>query len=229
MTSKYTTDLRLIAILTMLIDHIGFIFFPNQPIFRIIGRFSFPLFAWGIAQGAKYTHNAAKYAWRLFVFALIAQYPYYLFGTIAPSPIAKLNVIFTLLLGLLAILSYRSHLSKLLKIACIYLCCFFSLTLNSDYQIIGVLSVLLSYIFMTNFPALFISQLFLFSLPITFSLITQSLNNLITFNIYLPLFAPLAFFLTRLPQSRLSKFKYLFYLVYPLQFLIIYLIKTHLK
>lgn len=43
----------------MLLDHLGTIYFPDLIIFKIIGRLSFPLFAWGIAIGAERTKNMA--------------------------------------------------------------------------------------------------------------------------------------------------------------------------
>ena len=48
--------IQFIAALTMLIDHIGMVFFPSVIGFRAIGRLSFPLFAFGIAEGVRYTH-----------------------------------------------------------------------------------------------------------------------------------------------------------------------------
>jgi len=210
----------------MLIDHIGLIFFPHLLIFRVIGRLSFPLFAWGVALGAKYTHDIKKYAWRLFLFALISQYPFNLFGSITSVGSAKLNVIFTLLSGLLAIQAYKSQLPLVLKTACIYLLIYLSIILDSDYQAIGVLSVLFSYIFMTNFSALFVSQLILFASPFILVLIYRLLGfSAGTTGIY-SLLAPFSFFFTRLKTTKPNpKLKYLLYFVYPLQFLIIYLIK----
>ena len=49
--------IQFIAALTMLIDHIGMVFFPSVIGFRAIGRLSFPLFAFGIAEGVRYTHR----------------------------------------------------------------------------------------------------------------------------------------------------------------------------
>ena len=45
----------------MVIDHVGYIIFPNVLTFRIIGRISFPIFAFMIANGTKYTKNKLKY------------------------------------------------------------------------------------------------------------------------------------------------------------------------
>ena len=36
--------LKIIAAISMLIDHIGYMFFPDVIIFRIIGRLAFPIF-----------------------------------------------------------------------------------------------------------------------------------------------------------------------------------------
>ena len=36
--------LKMIAILTMLVDHTGAVLFPDQMIFRYIGRIAFPIF-----------------------------------------------------------------------------------------------------------------------------------------------------------------------------------------
>lgn len=78
--------LKLIACITMLIDHIGLVFKddlavidPNLPnICRLIGRIAFPLFAFGIAEGAAHTSSPKKYLRRMFLFALIAQLPFML-------------------------------------------------------------------------------------------------------------------------------------------------------
>ena len=44
MTNLDTDFLKLVAIFSMLIDHIGGIFFPEVGIFRWIGRLAFPRF-----------------------------------------------------------------------------------------------------------------------------------------------------------------------------------------
>ena len=65
--------LKLIAVVTMLIDHIGAILFPRMMFLRMIGRISFPIFAFMIAEGCFYTSNKAKYVFNLSVFAVISQ------------------------------------------------------------------------------------------------------------------------------------------------------------
>ncbi len=87
--------LKLFAALCMVIDHIGYVFYPGDALFRVIGRLSFPLFAWLLTQGESKTQNVTAYFKRLFIFALISQ-PFYawLFD------VSQLNVLVTLAVGL---------------------------------------------------------------------------------------------------------------------------------
>ena len=54
-------QLKIIAMVTMMLDHIGLLFFPKIAIFRVLGRIAFPIFAYMIAEGCRYTKNRAKY------------------------------------------------------------------------------------------------------------------------------------------------------------------------
>jgi len=44
----------------MTVDHLGFILFPSLIILRIIGRIAFPIFAYMIAEGCRYTKNEKR-------------------------------------------------------------------------------------------------------------------------------------------------------------------------
>lgn len=90
--------MQIIAMLTMLIDHIGDVFVSDNPVYRIIGRIAFPLYTYGIVLGYRYTSNFQRYVRRLSVLALVSQLPFMLlFQTFA------LNAIFTLTVSLLTI------------------------------------------------------------------------------------------------------------------------------
>lgn len=69
--------LKLLACAFMLIDHIGMIFFPWVSIYRIIGRLAFPIFAFMISEGARYTKNKLRYFLTLLVLAAIIEAVYY--------------------------------------------------------------------------------------------------------------------------------------------------------
>lgn len=40
-----------LAMLTMLIDHVGLVFFPTDPAWRIAGRLAFPIYAYALYMG----------------------------------------------------------------------------------------------------------------------------------------------------------------------------------
>ena len=56
-----SNQLKILACITMLIDHIGYFIFPQITILRLIGRLTFPIFAFLISEGAKYTKNKVRY------------------------------------------------------------------------------------------------------------------------------------------------------------------------
>ncbi|MBU3173396.1 conjugal transfer protein TraX [Clostridium estertheticum] len=129
----------------MLIDHVGDILFPNILFFRIIGRLSFHLFAWGIAKGYNTTRNFKKYAVRLFLLAVISQIPYFL-----AFKNTNINICFTLLSGLFVLKLYDSSLSKLIRWPFIIALLLISQYLHFEYGFYGVLTILIFYIYWNN-------------------------------------------------------------------------------
>ncbi len=91
MTREQRQFIQCVAALTMLIDHIGAVFFPTVIGFRAIGRLSFPLFAFGIAQGVTYTSDFRKYFARILIAAAVSQ-PIYMkvFGVTSLNPLFML-------------------------------------------------------------------------------------------------------------------------------------------
>lgn len=79
-TNLDTDLLKLIAIVSMLIDHIGGAFFPTVGMFRWIGRLAFPIFCYCLTVGLLYTHDIKRYLGRLALFAVISQ-PFYVLAT----------------------------------------------------------------------------------------------------------------------------------------------------
>ena len=95
--------LRLLALLTMLVDHAGLALFPQVGAFRCIGRLSFPLYCFLLAQGCRHTRDLRSYARRLLLLACLSEIPFDLliFGRAACG--VEQNVLFSLLLGLMAV------------------------------------------------------------------------------------------------------------------------------
>ena len=54
-------QLKIFALIAMTLDHIGLELLPQYPFLRIIGRLAFPLFAYMIAEGCRYTKNRTRY------------------------------------------------------------------------------------------------------------------------------------------------------------------------
>ncbi len=79
--------LKIVAMVTMLIDHIGVLYFGNFAdgslgaqiyiIFRTVGRIAFPIFVYQLALGYRFTHDRQAYRKRLLIFGLISQIPYF--------------------------------------------------------------------------------------------------------------------------------------------------------
>ena len=69
--------LKLIAALTMLLDHAGILLFPQVKLFRILGRLAFPIFAYMIAEGCRYTKNKLRYFLMVFGLGTACQLVYY--------------------------------------------------------------------------------------------------------------------------------------------------------
>ena len=95
-----TQLLKLIAVITMVIDHIGAILFPSVLILRVIGRLSFPLFAFSTFIGYFKTKNLKKYLLRLLILAVISQ-PIYMIAF--DRFYLSLNIFFTLIFELIII------------------------------------------------------------------------------------------------------------------------------
>lgn len=96
--------IKIIALVSMILDHIGLYLYPDLIIFRVIGRLAFPLFAFSLVEGFIYSNNLCRYSLRLVLAGIAAQPAYnYLHTGGLFWPWEKLNICFTLALGLLFI------------------------------------------------------------------------------------------------------------------------------
>ena len=95
--------LKIIALISMTCDHVGDSLVHTTSFLNVIGRIAFPIFAFQISEGYQHTRDLKKYFIRLGTFALISQIPFMLFLSTYTPDYYKLNIFFTLLLGLAAI------------------------------------------------------------------------------------------------------------------------------
>ena len=70
-------QLKVIAMIAMTCDHVGLQLLPQLGFLRIIGRLAFPIYAYMIAEGCRYTHDRGRYFFRLASLALVCQGVYY--------------------------------------------------------------------------------------------------------------------------------------------------------
>jgi hypothetical protein len=211
--------LKVIAMVTMLIDHVAYYLVPHDAsiylVMRIIGRIAFPIFAYYVATGYKRTSDINKYMVRMFVFALITQVPFYFFS----HGEFYLNVMFTFFMALLMLRLYERN--NLLWVVMLFL----ADVANMDYGAYGLLIILIFYLFGDNKKKSFMFLLLL-------SLIYDSLRVLEYGNIHWTFYiqslcvmaVPIIYF--KFKQIRINK--YISYLFYPVHISIIVLIEKFL-
>lgn len=133
--------LKMIAIITMVIDHFGLMFFPQEQVYRIIGRVSFVLFSFLLVEGTEHTKDIKSYLKRLFIWALISEIPYDLAMTGEVFNIEKQNIFFTLFLSAFGIYQIKTANTMLKKIAVVIATFFVIDLLKADYGAYGLLVV----------------------------------------------------------------------------------------
>lgn len=141
--------MQMIAMITMLIDHLGAVFFQDQLWMRIIGRIAFPIYCYLLVVGYHRTRSKKRYASRLFGLALLSQIPFSLAFTTT-----GVNVIGTLFVSLLIVMAIdyfkgRAWLQWTVALLLLILAYWPMEALGFDYAIYGVLLVLI-YRYMPN-------------------------------------------------------------------------------
>ena len=219
--------LKIIAVITMFIDHLGYTIFGKFSYLNYIGRISFPIFAFQISEGYIHTKNLKKYFLRLFLFAIISQIPFMLFHSIISSSFS-LNIFFTLLLGLCSIYIYDKCKYKFLGIIASAFLAFIAQITNCDYGAYGVAIILIFYIFKNstiNSCIFFIlATLIKYSIPcIEYGIFPKEYLYL-----FIGTIIPTLFFATYNGKKGKDT-KYFLYLFYPIHLLLLYGVYLILK
>ena len=210
--------LKWVAIITMTIDHVGAVLYPELRILRFVGRIAFPLFAYLLVLGLENTRNVRNYLIRLFVFAAISQVPFFL--ALDYAPFELLNIFFTLGLGLMFVYFFqKASIFAFIPLLASFL-------INFDYGIYGLaligcmallrkntklgiaLIVLLNCLFLFPFSSQFLS---LAALPL---IVLHDTGYLSIVKDYGEDY--------KIPLWR----KYFFYIFYPLHLFLIYVVST---
>lgn len=134
-------QLKLIAVITMLIDHIGYILLPQMEFLRYIGRISFPIYCFLIAEGARHTHDIYKYFGRLAAFAVVSEIPFNLAFSGEFIDMKSCNVFVTLAFGVAAIICLQKLQNKWVSAGVIAILALLAYCLRSDYSWYGILMI----------------------------------------------------------------------------------------
>lgn len=230
--------LKLIAIVTMFIDHTGVALVENgilkfqdtglmqqilatpegvrwsmvDTLLRTVGRLAFPIFCFLLVEGFLHTRDVKKYGARLLAFAFISEVPFDLaiFGRwFYPQ---YQNVYFTLFLGLCVLEGYRRTAGRPIKQALAVVAgCLAAVVIRCDYDVIGILMILFFYIYHDNrlLKALFGGGL-------------AVIESLACFGAAVLAFIPIHLYNGRRGERNL---KYFFYCFYPAHLLLLYILR----
>lgn len=215
-TNLDTDFLKLIAAITMMVDHIGFIFFPQYAALRWIGRLSFPLFCYCLTVGLLYTHNIKKYLLRLAVFAVVAQIIYAIFlpGATFYASLIDWNIFFTLFFSLLFMwgITAKKWFTLALSAISLFVLLFFGL----QYGASGI-ALMLIFCFCRNMPRMGACLYVLYYLPAlwanTASMLSLNIWGLCIDWSFFAVFAAPLIFLPTYTKIRINK--WFFYFFYP--------------
>lgn len=220
-------DLKLIAIITMTIDHIGVVFgTPFYNLLRAVGRLSFPIFAFLLTEGYVHTKSFGKYFFRLLVLALISEviYDYVFYGSFIY--LEANNIFFTLALGLLTLWlldKSRTLVKKYFKEK-IDLTIILPITYLLIIVVMGLIAELLSFSY-GMLGILVISFFYLFKKNFSLTVLSVSLSTLILGDT-MQYFSLLSLILIYFYNKKLGKkSKMFFYLYYPLHILVLGVIR----
>lgn len=149
--------LRSLAMLLMLIDHVGLTFFPEHMWLRYVGRLAFPIFAFLLVEGFVHTRNLPRYLGRLLLLAVVTDIPYQLMSTRTWFYQPFRNVVWTFLVALVAIWAMeqvKQHLkgwvNLLPQVGIAWIAYWLANLMQTDYHGLGVLMVLGFYWFRGN-------------------------------------------------------------------------------
>ena len=202
--------LKMIAMLSMTIDHLAYYYGCENPylyeLMRTIGRIAFPTFAFLLAEGFVHTRDKSKYMINLFVFALLSEVPWMLLNHDGSH-----NVLFTLLAGILGMHIIENSRNRWTTMAFVALVGAATVFADTDYSWRGYGLVLIFYMFRGR-PDLQT----LFGIPLMYEYGIMGI---------MMAFAVIWFYNGERGFIRGKAWKYAFYAFYPVHLMLIYCLR----
>lgn len=239
-------NLKIIALVTMLIDHIGsIIIYPlymnacfvngvglmgdSMPdkakilyqiyvLLRFIGRIAFPIFAFMLTEGFIHTKNLKKYFIRMFLFAIISEIPYDIANSNSIFNPYSQNVLWTFVMAMVLMIILKNYIFKIK---------------NKNICKVATFLMILLFAFITMYcdgglgGILLIASMYIFkNNKVTYWICSVISIFIMAFNSSpLQLFAITSLLLIELYNGKTTnKNKYIFYIFYPAHLLILSLI-----
>jgi hypothetical protein len=229
--------LKWIAVISMLIDHIGVALVPSGTpayfVCRAIGRLAFPLFAYLIAEGYFYTKNYKRYIVRLLIFAAVSELPYDLLRSGSFPAWSGQNVLWTFAIALTALYIFDRFAvsdNRLPALMTLLTAAFAAQLLNTDYGAYGILLVFVFYfhrgrprdmvMWYSIIVVVYAALLAIGQLPYNNNVILAMLNGLALFSLI-----PIILYTRKRKKGYNAPFwKYIFYIFYPAHMLVLFII-----
>lgn len=222
-------QLKYLAIVAMVVDHVAWAFVPTASLLgqlmHLFGRLTGPLMAFFLAEGYAHTRNVKKYVLRMGVFALISGVPFSLFETGRPF-YPCFGVIYTLFLGLLAIWLWdKAKLPVWLKVVAVIALCVLSDW--GDWPVFDVLWPLFFFLWRDSEKKKWTAFCLVGLLILFFMLGTPWWGSLFQLGIFLvPLLVHFCY--NGESGSKAAFHKWFFYIFYPAHLLALYFIRLAL-
>ena len=228
--------LKVLACITMLIDHIGYLLYPNVMLLRYIGRISLPLFAFLIAEGCLHTRSKLRYFLSILSMAIFCQ-SVYVIEDLMDGRMSSLylNILFTFAFSILiccAYIKWSDATKSGSKAAYLYLALFFlalvfsfvcdkklgewiDFPIQLDYGIAGIILPLFGVIFTDRRRQI---PTFAFGL-LLYNLLLSAQTPYIWYSLL-----ALPFIALYTGKRGTKRLKLFFYLFYPVHFACLYLV-----
>ncbi len=222
--------LKVIALISMIIDHIGVMIFPNALWLRCLGRISLPIFAYMIAEGCRYTRNPRKYFLRIFVLGVLCQAVYFFAaGTLYLSTVVSFSLSVAAIFMIKGAIRPRKARDGALCISALLLLALLMLFLLYPPQFMKPYGLLVDY---GIYP--FLIPIVLYFLPKKEWRILAMIPLLYLLSLnfeweQLLAFAALPILLLYNGQKGKRNLKYLFYIAYPLHLGLIFIISLLIR
>lgn len=232
--------LKFIACISMLIDHTGVVLFPEYTVFRILGRLAFPIFAFMIAEGCRYTKNKLKHFLMIFGLGVLCQLTYILSDY--KSGISYMNILitFSFSIGIIYALQLLKHLifkknvnvlsvigAALLFVGAVISTYIFNVFIELDYGFTGAMLPVFASLFMFDHKSEHIAAkrfdkniFHVLCLAVGLAFLFIESMNPVKYYALLAL-VPLLFYSGK--RGKLNT-KYFFYIFYPLHLGLLYVI-----